>query len=193
MRFLIDNYIQADESKTISPFGDQTLLDIIVNSGIADAINNLPKGIRESRQAIQETIENNVRQKIIKEYLIDPAYFEEMSELLEEIVYERRIGAIEYENYLKKIAALAKKVNDRKSVDLPKGVTTNAQIAIYNNLNKDQNLAIKVDEAVRNTKKADFRGNPQKENEIKAAIYRILPIKEEVERIFLIIKQQNEY
>ncbi|MCL4280104.1 MAG: hypothetical protein KJZ60_10585, partial [Ignavibacteriaceae bacterium] len=84
MRFLIDNYIQAEESKTISPFGDQTLLDIIVNSGIADAINNLPKGIRENRQAIQETIENNVRQKIIKEYLIDPAYFEEMSKMLDE-------------------------------------------------------------------------------------------------------------
>lgn len=193
MRFLIDNYIQAEESKTISPFGDQTLLDIIVNSGIADAINNLPKGIRENRQAIQETIENNVRQKIIKEYLIDPAYFEEMSKLLDEIVYERRIGAIEYEKYLKKIAALAKRVNDRKSVDLPIGITTNAHIALYNNLSKDQDLALKIDEAVRYTKKADFRGNPQKENEIKAAIYKIMKSKDEVERIFLIIKQQSDY
>ena len=193
MRFLIDNYIQAEESKTISPFGDQTLLDIIVNSGIADAINNLPQGIKSNKQAIQETIENNVRQKIIKEYLLDPAYFEEMSKLLDEIIRERRNSAIDYENYLKKIAALAKKVNDRKSVDLPKGIQTNAQIALYNNLNKDQDLALKLDEAVRHTKKADFRGNPQKENEIKGAIYKILPNKEEVERIFLIIKQQREY
>lgn len=193
MRFLIDNYIQAEESKTISPFGDQTLLDIIVNSGIADAINSLPQGIKSNRQSIQETIENNVRQKIIKEYLIDPAYFEEMSKLLVEIVYQRKIGAIEYEKYLTKIAELASKVSDRKSVDLPKGITTNAQIALYNNLNKDQDLAIKIDEAVRYTKKADFRGNPQKENEIKAAIYKIIPNKDEVERIFLIIKQQSEY
>lgn len=193
MRFLIDNYIQADESKTISPFGDQTLLDIIVNSGIADAINDLPRGIRENKQAIQETIENNIRQKIIKEHLIDPAYFEEMSKLLEEIVNERRMEAIEYENYLKKIAELAKKVNDRKSNDLPKGITTNAQIALYNNLNKDKDLALQIDEAVRHTKKADFRGNPQKENDIKAAIYKIMQSKDEVERIFLIIKQQDEY
>ncbi len=193
MRFLIDNYILAEESKTISPFGDQTLLDIIVNSGIAEAIKNLPKGIRENKEAVQETIENNIRQKIIKDHLIDPAYFEEMSKLLEEIVYERKIGAIEYENYLKKIAALAKKVNDRKSVDLPKGIITNAQIALYNNLNKDEDLALMIDEAVRQTKKADFRGNPQKENEIKAAIYKIMQSKDEVERIFLIIKQQSEY
>ena len=125
--------------------------------------------------------------------MIDPAYFEEMSKLLEEIVNERRMEAIEYENYLKKIAELAKKVNDRKSIDLPKGITTNAQIALYNNLNKDKDLALQIDEAVLHTKKADFRGNPQKENDIKAAIYKIMQSKDEVERVFLIIKQQDEY
>lgn len=193
MQFLIDNYIQAEESRTISPFGDVSLLDIIVNSGIVDAIKNLPKGIRENKQAVQETIENNVRQRIIKEYWVDPAYFEEMSKLLDEIIMLRRNEAIEYENYLKKVAELAKRVSNRKSEPLPSSIQTNAQIALYNNLNKDEELALKIDEAVRKTKKADFRGNPQKENEIKAAIYSILKNKNEVERIFEIIKQQNEY
>ncbi|MCL4280549.1 MAG: hypothetical protein KJZ60_12865 [Ignavibacteriaceae bacterium] len=64
---------------------------------------------------------------------------------------------------------------------------------MYNNLSKVQDLALKIDEAVRYTKKADFRGNPQKENEIKAAIYKIMKSKDEVERIFLIIKQQSDY
>ena len=50
-----------------------------------------------------------------------------------------------------------------------------------------------MDEAIKRVKKADFRGNPQKENEIKAAIYKILEDEKEVERIFPIIKQQNEY
>lgn len=44
MRHLIDTYIEADEPEVISPFGDMTLLDIIVNSGLADAINSMPKG-----------------------------------------------------------------------------------------------------------------------------------------------------
>ncbi|MFZ5948426.1 MAG: type I restriction endonuclease subunit R [Stygiobacter sp.] len=193
MQFLLDKYIQAEESKVISPFGETSLIEIIVNSGIADAIKNLPKGIKENKQAVQETIENNVRQRIIKEYWIDPAYFEEMSKLLDEIIMQRRNEAIEYENYLKKVTLLAQKVCNRKSESLPSGIQTNAQIALYNNLNKDEELALKIDEAVRKTKKADFRGNPQKENEIKAAIYAILKDKNEVERIFAIIKQQNDY
>ena len=68
MRHLIDNYIQADDSKIISVFGDLSLLEIITKSGIADAINSMPGGIRGSKQAVSETIENNVRSKIIKDH-----------------------------------------------------------------------------------------------------------------------------
>ena len=43
-------------------------------------------------------------------------------------------------------------------------------------------------------KRADFRGNPAKENEIKAAIYPLLGDDVlKVERIFEIIKQQADY
>ena len=38
MRHLIDTYIEADEARTISPFGDEGLLDLIVKTGIADVI-----------------------------------------------------------------------------------------------------------------------------------------------------------
>ncbi len=40
MRHLIDNYIEADEARKISPFDDVSLLDLIVKTGIADAINS---------------------------------------------------------------------------------------------------------------------------------------------------------
>ena len=50
-----------------------------------------------------------------------------------------------------------------------------------------------MDEAVKYVKKADWRGNEAKEREIKKALYDILKDKNEVERIFPIIKQQNEY
>jgi type I restriction enzyme R subunit len=193
MRHLIDNFIQAEESRRIDPFGDQTLLDIIVKTGIADAINSLPQGIKSSKEAIAETIENNVRRKIIKEHLIDPAYFEEMSKLLNEIIKERKAIAVSYEEYLKKIAELAKMVNNMTRDDLPASIQTPAQRALYNNLSKNEALAIAIDEAIKRVKKADWKGNLQKENEIKAEIYKILKDENEVERIFPIIKQQNEY
>jgi type I restriction enzyme R subunit len=193
MRHLIDTYIQAEDSRRIDPFGNQPLLDIMVNSGIADAIKNLPEGIRSSKEAIQETIENNVRVKIIKDHLIDPAYFDEMSKLLSEIIIERKANAVNYEEYLKRIAELAKKVMNLTRTDLPAEIKTNAQRALYHNLANNRDLAILVDFAVRKNRLADWRGNIPSENLIKQSIYEILKDKNEVERVFQIIKQQNEY
>jgi type I restriction enzyme R subunit len=86
MRHLIDTYIEADEPRKISPFDDMGLLELIVKSGIADAINSLPDGLKGNRGAVAETIENNVRSKIIKEHLNDPAFYDKMSALLDEII-----------------------------------------------------------------------------------------------------------
>ena len=194
MRHLIDNFIQAEEPRKISPFAkDQTLIDLIVKTGIADAINSLPQGIKSNQEAVAETIENNVRRKIIKEHLIDPAYFEEMSKLLNEIIKERKAGAISYEEYLKKIAELAKRVSNPIRDDMPVEITTRAQQALYNNVGKDETLAIKIDKAVLRKRMADWRGDRPKENIIKAELYKILNDENEVETIFRIIKQQHEY
>jgi type I restriction enzyme R subunit len=193
MRHMIDTYIQAEDSRRIDPFGDQSLLDIMIKSGIFEAIKNLPEGIRGSKEAVAETIENNVRIKIIKDHLIDPAYFDEMSKLLSEIIRERKADAVSYEEYLKKIAELAKRVKNPAHDDLPTGIKTNAQRALYNNLGKNEKLAVLVDEAVYSSRRADWRGNIPAENLIKQAIYKELKDKSEVERIFQIIKQQNEY
>lgn len=193
MRHLIDTYIQADDPKTISPFGNMSLLDIVVNTGIAEAINSLPDGIKSSKETVQETIENNVRQKIIREHLIDPAFFEEMSKLLNEIIKERKANAISYEEYLKKIAAIVKKVMEGKSDDTPAVLQTNAQRALYNNLNKNEQLAVVMDKKVLEIRPDSWKGNPTKELVIKGALYEILQNENEVERLFSIIKQQKEY
>ena len=110
MRHLIDTYIEASEPRKISPFDGLSLLDLIVKTGIADAINNQLAGLKGNQEAIAETIENNVRSKIIKESLNDPAYYEKMSALLDEIIKARKDKALKYEDYLKQIAALAKRV-----------------------------------------------------------------------------------
>ncbi len=193
MRHLIDTYIQAEDSRRIDPFGDQSLLDIMINSGIAEAINNLPEGIRSSKEAVAETIAGNVRAKIIKDHLIDPAYFDEMSKLLSAIIKERKENAISYEEYLKKIAELAKRVTNPAQDDLPAEIKTNAQRALYHNLGNSAKSAGLVNDAVYSSRRADWRGNIPSENLIKQAIYEVLHDKDEVERIFQIIKQQNEY
>ncbi len=212
MRHLIDTYIQASEPETISPFGDMPLLDIIVKSGIADAIVSMPEGIKGNQSAIAETIENNVRKKIITDHLIDPAFFEEMSKLLAELIKERKENALGYEEYLKQIAALVKRVNEGKNEDTPSTLVTVAQRALYNNLGKDEVLALKIDTAVKYVKRDGWKGNLAKEREIKAEIYKQLVdyskdtgidlaneppapygIENKVEAIFKLIIEQKEY
>lgn len=194
MRHLIDTYIEADAPRTISDFGEIGLLDLIVKSGIADAINNLPDGIKRNKDAVAETIANNVRSKIIKEHLNDPAFYDKMSALLKEILSDLRALRIDYETFLKRIADLAKQVQVGKATDTPEKLNTLGKRALYNNLNKDEALALKINETVRRVRPNAFRGNQAKENVIKAALFPLLGNdRAEVERVFLIIKVQKEY
>ena len=216
MRHLIDTYIEASEPRTISPFDDMPLLELIVKTGIASAINSLPAGLKGNKEAVAETIENNVRSKIIKEHLNDPAYYAKMSALLDEIIAARKAKAIEYEEYLKQVAELAKRVEAGQAEDTPKQLDTPGRRALYNLLrqgaansaphvaepaaqygNAEQGdllaLALKIDETVKHTRPDGWRGVQAKENVIKAALYGILQDVAEVERIFLIIRQQKEY
>jgi len=193
MRHLIDTYIEADEPRKISPFDNMSLLELIVKTGIADAINRMPEGIRSDKNAIAETIENNVRRKIIKEHLNDPAFYDKMSALLDEIIAARKSRAIEYEEYLKRIAELAKRVEAGQAEDTPDEVDTPGRRALYNNLGQNRDLALKIDDAVRNTRPDAWRGIQSREMVIKAALYGVLQNEAEVGRIFLIVKQQKEY
>jgi type I restriction enzyme R subunit len=193
MRHLIDTYIEADPSRKISPFDNMPLLELIVKTGIADAINRMPDGIRSNKGAIAETIENNVRSKIIKEHLNDPAFYDSMSALLDEIIAARKARAIEYEEYLKRIAELAKRVEAGHAEDTPEQIDTPGRRALFNNLHKDSDLALRIDEAVKNARPDGWRGVQTREMTIKNALYGVLRDEAEVERIFLIIKQQKEY
>lgn len=193
MRHLIDNYIQADDPEKISNFDDISLLDLIVKSGIADAIVKKmgKKGTNKGTSA--EIIENNVRRKIIKERPNDPAYFDQMSKLLDEVIKFRKEKAENYEAYLKKIEELAKKVQTGKSGSTPSSLQTNGQRALYNNLGNNEALALKIDSVVKNIRPDDWRGVQPRENVIKKALWEILNDDAEVERIFQIIVNQREY
>jgi len=206
MRHLIDTYIEADEPRTISPFDKMSLMEVIVNSGIAKAIAAQLGSLKGNTGAIAEAIENNVRRKIIKEHLNDPAFYARMSTLLDEIIAMRKAKALEYEEYLRRIGELAKTVEEGKGEDTPETLDTFGKRAIYNNLylaetkatytaNSDTALemALEIDAEVKRVRPDGWRGVQAREQIIKAALYKILQDKAEVERIFLILKAQGEY
>lgn len=193
MRHLIDAYIQAEDSVKITAFDDLGLIDLIIQRGPA-AIDELPETIKDNQEATAETIENNVRKTIIDGMHGNPIYFELMSKLLAEIIKQRRNQALSYREYLHKIIDLARQVRKPESSQrYSSRLDTPAKRAFYDNLGSDVGLAVSLDEIIRRTKKADWRGDLIKEREVKRAIRSLVSDPEQVEKIFELAKNQQEY
>lgn len=194
MRVLIDRYISATESEKLSAFNDMTLVDLIVKKG-EDALNSLPDAIKQSQEAVAETIENNVRKLIIDEMPTNPKYYLRMSELLDELVKRRKQADVQYKEYLRQIVDLSKKVKNPMDESVGAEINTSAKRAIYDNLGQDITKALAVHDAVVNSRQADWRGNRLKERAIKIEIKKALPeiTDEELKNLVEIIKNQNEY
>lgn len=212
MRHLIDTYIEASAPRKISPFDDIGLLDLIVKSGIAAAIAEKLAGLKGNAHSVAETIENNIRSKIIKESLTDPAYFARMSALLDEIIKLRKQKAIEYEEYLKRIAALTSQVISGKSADTPSQLTTPGRRALYGNLKTyhaghavnnpvasfgDQDslvsTALQLDAAIKQHRPDGWRGVPAREQIVRQTIHDVLRDIAAVNHIYPIVFAQREY
>ena len=172
-----------------------SLVQLIVERG-ADAVNALPKGIRKSKEAVAETIENNVRKLIIDEHPINPKYYEKMSELLDALIQQRRQRPSITKKYLEEIVELTKKVkNPATGESYPKALNTPAKRALYDNLGKDEALALAVDSAVRASSQDDWREQLlQGQEKSRFAIKDVLKDDEVLtEQVLELVKNQNEY
>ncbi|MEM6328331.1 MAG: HsdR family type I site-specific deoxyribonuclease, partial [Bacteroidota bacterium] len=195
MRHLLDAYIRADEGTTVSTFDDATLLDLISREGVDAVRAMLPEGLASSDEAMAEAIENNVRRVIVDERDVNPAYYDRMSEVLDALIEERRSRARDYADYLAGLTDLARRVqHPQQAVTYPSELDTPAQKALYDNLGGDAALAVRIDEAVRATRKHGWRGNRPKEREVMRAIHEALVGYEvEVADVFELVKAQRDY
>ena len=191
MRYLIDNYIVADDAEKIAMFDDFTLLDFILAQ--EDKLNKDGEG--KEQESAAEAIENNIRKKVVQKIVINPAYYSKMSEVLEQLILDRKRGVIAYKQLLAHYLELAKNVstpeeNERYPESIRK---SGAMRALYDNCGEDEQLAIRLHKAVMTSKMDGFRNNPTKENRIKRALYQILKDDDMVERLYKIVVEQEEY
>jgi type I restriction enzyme R subunit len=216
MRHLLDTYIRAEESEKLSQFDDVTLVQLVVERGEA-ALEALPEGIRQNREAMAETIENNIRRLIIDEMAVNPKYYEKMSQLLDALIKQRKQEAMNYKAYLARIVELSKRVSQPETQSsYPTSINNGALRALYDNLEDADEAVMEVrepqphygsgpvpvdraaralalDRAIRTIKKADWRGNKFKEREVRNAIVSELGESDAVDHIFEIVKNQREY
>lgn len=195
MRHLIDQYIRAEESEVLTDFDEMGLIQLIVEKGIEEATEGLPSGIKSNQGTMSETIENNMRKLIIDENPINPKYYENMSELLDELIKERKANAIEYKEYLRKIKELADKVmKPTKNSIYPKSINSRAKQALFDNLSNDEVMAISIDAVIKATKEDGWKGNMMKERKLRIAIKQALGSKESmIDEIMELVKHQDEY
>lgn len=189
MRFLIDTYIGAEEAKKFTPFDDVSLLDMLEADPDKDLEDVIPTYIPDKNpDAAAEIIENNVRSKIVEKQLLDPIYFDEMSVLLNDLIKKRKQEQIKYKEYLQKMAELIKQVNKGTADDTPETMNTQGKRAIYNILDKDEDLAKFCEEAIQYNKQDGFRENLAKQRMLKQAIYDIVKDEKKVEEIYKVIE-----
>ena len=218
MRHLLDTYIRADDSESLSSFDDLTLVELIVERGKEGLGSVLPRRIRTDQEAMAETIENNVRRILIDEMVVNPKYYERMSRLLDALILQRRHESLAYKDYLDRIIALTKRISRPETeASYPPSINTAALRALFDNLEDGsdsaareppppryggkpadakprEEKALAIDRAIRRVKRADWRGNLFKEREVRNAVRSELDGDERLaDTIFEIVKNQPDY
>ncbi len=194
MRFLLDTYIQADASETVADFKDTGLIELIAQIG-EEAIDRLPRGIKSDPDAVVDTIANNMRKVIVDEYAMNPKYYDRMSRLLDELIDQRRRGAIDYKAYLQRLIAQAQQLGRRESdTAYPAEVDNGAKRALYDFGLPDAGLVTVLDEAVRHSKPDDWVGNDLKERRVRRALAQVLPPGyDRLDELMELVKARDEY
>jgi type I restriction enzyme, R subunit len=198
MRQMLDMYLTAEESKNISDFGEATLLEIIIKDGINNAITRLPNAIRQNREAINETIENNMRRTIIQEMPTNPIYYEKMGKLLADLILLRKGEAITYQELLQRYNELAQQIQPQAKRQYPPQIDTPAKQALFDNLQENVELAIKLDANIKKLKDDDWRNTIIKKRGMENIIIQNLKEwgitdPETHTKIFEIVYNQRDY
>lgn len=194
MRQLLDMYIEAESSEEVIKFEELGLIDLILRED--DEFKGVPESIRRNPESMAEAIENNVRKKIVDENPVNPAYYDQMSVLLDEIIELRRKNAIDYKAYLEKIRDVTRKVVQPSArMDYPSEINSPGKQALYDNFGKDIELTLKIDRAIQSNKLAAWVGDNAKEKILLRELSSTLATKDKDVLIAYIklAKQHQEY
>ena len=208
MRHLINTYIQADPVNPLGAIDNYSLVELIIETGIHDAIaRKLNEKGKLSRNAIAESIINNVRKTIIRDQLTDPRFYEEMSKLLDDLIKKSRDDAEAYEEFLKLAESIVMQMANKSTSGNFPPILGGHKLAIvlFNNLgsipsstfqcpqdpDEMADLALEIERAIEEKAPAGWRGDEPREKQVQNALYPLLARDREATlAVFKIIKDQ---
>ncbi|MDQ0155582.1 type I restriction endonuclease subunit R [Robertmurraya andreesenii] len=203
MRYILDTYIRAEDSKVVSELANMPLVELLLNNTTTTPIDALVKELPGSDNAKAEIIENNLQHEIVKKMSSNKVYYGKLSEMLQIVIDQRRIEAMSYEEYLRQVVELAQAIlRPEENSDYPDAIKkSEARRAFFDYFDRDEKLAINSDNAIRNAIRPDWKRNFQKQQNIRLAIYQNLLVygydedvaTEKTNAVFEIAERQGEY
>ena len=200
MRYILDTYIRAEDSTIINKMEDMTLIELLIDGKTTTPVE-LVKELPGDDKAKAEIITNNVKFEIVQKRSGNESYYSKMSDMLQSLIERRKVEAMSYEEYLKQVVALAKLVlHPEDDGRYPPSIKDSAACrAIYDYFDGDEDIALKIDHAIRSSARPDWEKYITRQQEVKKAIYAklceasITRAKERTEELFEIAKRQKEY
>ena len=198
MRQLIDNYVRAEDSEKLVDLADISFLDLIDKNG-EDAIDALPKNVKQNERSVAEVLAANMRKMIISERPNNPAYFDKMSDLLNKLLQDQKDGKLQYKELINRLIEKLKEARSIVKSKYPKTIDTKGKQALYDNLGNDEVLTVQVHETIKANARDGFRDMDavglRKMRSLRKAIEGVLPAAEKakIDDIMQLVVAQKEY
>jgi type I restriction enzyme, R subunit len=202
MRYILDTYIRAEDSRVISEMGNMSIVELLLKGKTTTPVD-LVKDLPGNNEAKAEMIENNLQHEIVRKMSSNSVYYGKMSEMLKKIILQRKAEAMSYEEYLRQVVELAEAIlHPETTSNYPDEVKDSAaRRALYDYFQNNVELAVDVDNAIRISIQPEWKRNFQKQQRIRLAIYKKLlahmytedRATEETNNVFEIVQRQEEY
>lgn len=194
MRYMIDNYINAESSELQYKLDEATLLDVIVASGIEKATQTLPENIKKNKKTVALAIETNIASTIINNTPINPRYYNKMSELLKELIEMKKDQNLDYQEYIKHLVELVNKVkNPETSGEYPTSIHNIRLRGLYDILDHNEEETLIMYDNLINSVPNDFMDSKMKQREVKLIIKTVISDESKMDEVFNLWKNTRGY
>ena len=173
MRALLDDYVVSSRVEVLENLEDFSFLDIIdiKDDGDVEVSDNAEKELG-GRKGVAETMAANVRRVINRKRESNPEEYKLFSERINRLLEEYQQEKLEYKELLKSIKALAEELRKGENVD-PR-INTEGKKALYDNLGKDVDFALKVYDVIDANAAVGFRTSEIRKKKLLIAIQKTL-------------------
>lgn len=198
MRQLLDQYVQAPKSNVLEKLEDFSFLDIIDanrSEDDPDGINTILDDENEigGQPAAAETIASNARKYIIRKRDANPDYYDKLSEKLNKILEEMKQQTEEYKETLRKLVEIIQELHGSRK-EYPSDIDTDGKKALYDNLDEDEELALRTYKAIKENAEIGFRDDRRRQRALKMAIEKEQGMpKNKIDVVMSIAKNNNEF